>query len=532
MSGTGGGPIRLCDFVRHHAGIAPRREAIVFGAQRYSYAQLDERVTRCAAALSHLGVGRGDRVAMLTTPRPEFALVLLAAQRVGAIWVGLNPRYRHPEMSHILEDCRPRVLLAVTADGAGRDYGPDLEALAAAHPQLRIVRLGGNTAGDVSELDELIAAAGPTAGPVESAPDEDDPTVIVYTSGTTGRPKGAVLAHRNLLYCHESVNRSFRGKEALRHHIRLLCNLPPNHIGCISEMLGNTLIAGGTVIFCERFDAEEALRTIAVERVTLIGGVPVMLRMIFESPALAAADLSSVKMIGWGGAPAPRALVERMAQTGAHLFTNYGLTEGGAVVSATPPAYDLDILCNTVGFPDSSGNHRLVDEAGADVPPGVDGEIWLRGRGVFLGYWNDAASTDAMRAPGGWLRTGDIAHARADGAWVLTGRKSEMFKSGGYNIYPREIELALETHPGVAVAVVVAVRDPLYFEVGAAFVVPAAGTELSAEALRAHLRRRLANYKVPKTIHVRRELPMLPIGKIDKRALLEQAAAPACPPHE
>jgi acyl-CoA synthetase (AMP-forming)/AMP-acid ligase II len=194
------------------------------------------------------------------------------------------------------------------------------------------------------------------------------------------------------------------------------------------------------------------------------------------------------------------------------------------VVSATPADYDLDILCDTVGFPDASADHRLVDETGADVPPGVDGEIWLRGRGVFLGYWNDPTSSEAVRAPGGWLRTGDIAHARADGAWVLTGRKSEMFKSGGYNIYPREIELALETYPGVAVAVVVAVRDPRYFEVGTAFVVPKAGAGLSAEELSAHLRGRLANYKVPKTIHIRRDLPMLPIGKIDKRALIEQAA--------
>lgn len=518
-------PVRLCDFVRHYAGTAPGREAIVFGAQRYSYAQLDERVSRCAAALTRLGVDRGDRVAMLTTPRPEFALVLLAAQRVGAIWVGINPRYRYPEMHHILVDCRPRVLFAVTRDGAGRDYRPDLAALAAADPLLRIVRLASGTGGEESEFDEEVAAARPVAGPAEPSPDEDEPTVIVYTSGTTGRPKGALLAHRNLLYCHESVSRSFVGKEELRRDIRLLCNLPPNHIGCISEMLGNTLIAGGTVIFCERFDPEEALRTIAEERVTLIGGVPVMLQMMLDAPAIVTADLSSVSMIGWGGAPAPRALVERLARTGAHLFTNYGLTEGGAVVSATPPDYDLDILCDTVGFPDASADHRLVDEAGADVPPGVDGEIWLRGRGVFLGYWNDPTSNEAVRAPGGWLRTGDIAHARADGAWVLTGRKSEMFKSGGYNVYPREIELALETYPGVAVAVVVAVRDPRYFEVGAAFVMPRAGAVLSAEALAAHLRGRLANYKVPKTIHVRRELPMLPIGKIDRRALIEQAAA-------
>jgi acyl-CoA synthetase (AMP-forming)/AMP-acid ligase II len=208
-----------------------------------------------------------------------------------------------------------------------------------------------------------------------------------------------------------------------------------------------------------------------------------------------------------------------MKDMGVHLFTNYGLTEGGAVVSATGPDDGVDDLADTVGGPDSSGDHQIVDDDGRAASPGQTGEIWLRGPGVFLGYWNDPAATAAAMAPGGWLRTSDIASARPDGAWVLAGRKADMFKSGGFNVYPREIELALEEHPDVAYAAVISVPDPRYFEVGAAFVVARPGHSPTPSEIDAFLRERLANYKTPKTIQVCEALPMLPIGKVDKHAL-------------
>jgi acyl-CoA synthetase (AMP-forming)/AMP-acid ligase II len=516
---------RLCDYVGHYARSQPRSEAIVFGESRLDYAAFDHAVSRCAAALRAAGVGPGDRVAMLTTPRLEFAVVLMATQRIGAIWVGLNTRYRLPELRHILGDCTPKVLISVNATPEGRAFEPDLRAIAAdASGRIAIVTLPDATPGLAPSFEAFLSAGdGVDATPAPAGP--DDPTVIVYTSGTTGRPKGALLAHRNLVYCYEQVSRSFVGKEHLREGLRVLCNLPPNHIGCISELLGNAIIRGGAVVFAERFDPAEAFALIAGERITLFGGVPVMLEAMFADPSFADADLSSVRAIGWGGAPAARDLVRRMRATGAHLFTNYGLTEGGAVVSATGPDDDVGDLAGTVGRPDASTDHRIVDDAGRDVPPGVAGEIWLKGAGVFLGYWNDPAATAAASAPGGWLRTSDIALARPDGAWVLSGRKGDMFKSGGFNVYPREIELALEEHPDVAYAAVIAVPDTRYFEVGAAFVAAKPGRMPAPADIAAFLRQRLANYKAPKTIRVLDALPMLPIGKVDKRALREQLAA-------
>jgi acyl-CoA synthetase (AMP-forming)/AMP-acid ligase II len=510
---------RLCDYVSHHARQTPDREAIVFGAVRLDYAAFDRAVDRCAAALQALGVGPGDRVAMLTTPRPEFAVVLMATQRIGGIWVGLNTRYRLPELRHILGDCAPKLLISVCGTPEGRLFETDLRAIAAgAEAPKTLVTLPDEIPGLGLSFDALLRL-GDGRAPSPAAADPDDPTVIVYTSGTTGRPKGALLAHRNLIYCYEQVSRSFAGKEQAREGLRVLCNLPPNHIGCISEMLGNAIIRGGGIVFAERFDAAEAFDLIARERVTLFGGVPVMLEAMFAHPASAAADLSSVKAIGWGGAPAARDLVRRMKETGAHLFTNYGLTEGGAVVSATAPDDDIDDLAGTVGRPDTNDDHRIVDDQGRDAAVAEPGEIWLKGAGVFLGYWNNPDATASAVAPGGWLRTGDIALARADGAWVLSGRKVDMFKSGGFNVYPREIELALEEHPEIAYAAVIATPDPKYFEVGAAFVVAKPGRSPTPEVIGAFLRERLANYKVPKTIQVHDALPMLPIGKVDKHAL-------------
>jgi acyl-CoA synthetase (AMP-forming)/AMP-acid ligase II len=513
--------IRLCDFVAHYARVHPAREALVWNDLRWSYRAFADAVERCAAGLAAAGVGAGDRVAMLTTPRPEFAIVLMACLQRGAIWVGLNPRHQLAELRHVVEDCRPAMLISLVAGPDGRDYRSDLRALA--HTVGRVVTFPEALPGVATSLEllEIDPTAVTTAGSPGSA---DAPAVIVYTSGTTGKPKGALLSHRNLLFSYRSVSRSFAGKEYLRDGLRVLCNLPPNHIGGLSEILGNCIIRGGTAIFSERFDPSDVLRTIEKEGVTLLGGVPLMLQRIFDHGSFARTDLSSLKLIGWGGAPAPRTLIDRMASLGAHLFTNYGLTEGGAVISATPPDYTIDVLADTVGAPFDVYENRIVDEQGLDVPVGQSGEIRLKGDGVFLGYWNNPEATAAAFDSGGWLKTGDMAQKDADGNWLLRGRTTEMFKSGGYNIYPREIEMALEEHPAVVMAAVVAVPDALYFELGHAFVALIPGLSVDGPYLRAFLRARLANYKIPKTVTVLEALPMLPIGKVDRAALKALAA--------
>jgi fatty-acyl-CoA synthase len=277
----------------------------------------------------------------------------------------------------------------------------------------------------------------------------------------------------------------------------------------------------------ESFDPVGSLDAIERERLNVWGGVPTMLQLCVETPGFDRRDLSSLEYVLWGGAAAPRPLLERLARLGVKLATSYGMTESTGSVTYTDLDADLDTLAETVGRPHPGYQVRLAREDGRPCAPGEEGEIRVRGDFVMLGYFNRPEATAETLDAEGWLHTGDVAVARADGNWRLVGRKSEMFKSGGYNVYPREIEIALESHPGVAMAAVVGVPDPLYQEVGHAFVLPRGDTEPSEAELRAFLRERLANYKVPKRLFVRRELPMLPIGKIDRVRLAEEAGLAA-----
>ena len=513
---------RLCDYVTHYASVDPHREAIVDGSRRIDYAELNKAVTKRAGALRAIGIGPGDRVAMLTAPCAEFVITLMAALRIGAIWVGVNPRYQLSEIGHILTDCTPSVFITQLDDGAGRDYRPDLVALLSAGFAPQLVTFPDEEEGLGQGLDsiDLLSAEGINDHPA----DGDSAAVLVYTSGSTGRPKGAVLSHRCLIYSFEAVSESFVGKEYLRTHMRTLCNLPTNHIGCISEVVGNTIIPGGTLVMSPQFNVDEVYRLVALEKINFLGGVPAMLLPLVADRRFLSAAFDSLTAIGWGGAPAPKSMVEKMAARGLHLFTNYGLTEGGAIISATPPNASIEVLSESVGTPSALVCTRLVDEEGKIVNPGETGEIHVKGPGVFSGYWNDPESSATVLGGDGWLHTGDLACERPDGNWTLKGRRGDMFKSGGYNVYPREIELVLESHPDIAIAAVVEVPDPLYFQVGHAFLVPGSRVVFENEILN-FLRERLANYKVPKKIHIIDSMPMLAIGKIDRTNLKRLASA-------
>ena len=502
--------------VSHFARKTPDAAAMVFGERRFNYAGLEELVERCADAMATAGVRPGDRVATLSTPRPEFLVTLLAALRVGGIWVGLNPRYTAREIGYILGNCRPALFLALL------EYLPE-ETLKSAGMPDRIVGLGDATDPSVESFDSFLDSGTASKRRPEVSVSRRDPALLVYTSGTTGRPKGAVLPHASFFHCYRAVLESFIGKEALRANSRMICNLPVNHIGCISEICGNTLLDGGTLVFMEKFDPARMPEVIENERVTIIGGVPAMLQILFEHPAMRGRDFSSLRVITWGGAALPRHLAEALAAMNLHLFTNYGLTEGGSVNTATAPDADLAELTETVGRPDHDHDYRIVTADGDPVRVGESGEIQIRGEGVMLEYFNNPSATAAAFTKDGFLKTGDLAELLPDGRWRLVGRLSEMFKSGGYNVYPREVEAVLEAHPDVALAAVIGVPDRLFDEVGVAFVLPAPDAAPLEDELKAHCRRHLANYKIPKRFHVRRDLPLLPIGKLDKKALKASA---------
>ena len=504
----------ITDALWRHERDRPERQATVLGDDRRTYHQLAAQVRELASLLLDLGVQRGDRVALLSTPRPEFLISFLATAHVGGVWVGLNPRATLRELAYVLEDARPRIVFGFP-ELIGQDQR---EQLLAAVPDATAATLSlgegfGRFTPLATALDEHavdVSAVGRRATAVASG----DPALLVYTSGTTGAPKGAPLSHRGLLRCATTQLRYWPVDP-----LRLVNNLPINHVGCVGDLGCYALLAGGTQVFMERFDPGALLQTIERESITFWGQVPTMFAFAMDHPEVARTDLSSLQRIAWSGAAMPRDLVARLAELPVALSTSYGMTETTGSVTVTDPGADVDTLAGTVGRPAAGYEVRIADEEGRRVPGGEPGELQVRGDWLMLGYLDRPEATAEVFDDEGWLRTGDLARRRDDGNLVLVGRSRERFKSGGLNVYPREVEQVLESHPQVAIAVVVSVPDELYGEVGAAAVLPTAGARLDVASLVSHARDALANYKIPKRFDVVDDLPMLEVGKVDRSAL-------------
>lgn len=509
---------RISDYVAAHAARFPEREAVVGGGRRLTYADLDRLVTRCARALLAAGVEKGDRVALLGNATPEYLVVFLATASIGGIWMGLSPRYKIDEYRYLLGDARPSVVFSIRTF-EGRDYRADLTRLA---DEFGCVRTWVDLDAEGGFEDFLATGDGlpdTDLAARRDAVDRMDPALIVYTSGSSGKPKGALLSHHGLSFGNAIQGRAF-GVDVPR----AVCPFPINHVACVGDTSCTTLIRGGTLVLLPRFEAGTVLDTITAERINLWIGVPTMFILAADRPDFASRDLSSLRSIVWGGAAMPRDYIERFKALGVRLVTLYGLTETTTDTTFTDPDAGVEELAETVGRPCPEYACRIADDDGNPVPAGQQGEIQFKGDYVMLGYFNRPDATRDAFTADGWLRSGDIGWFRPDGNLVFVARKSEMFKSGGFNVYPREIEDVIETHPGVALAGVIGVPDPLFREVGEAYVLRRPGTDLTAEEVASWCRERLANYKVPKRFHVRDSLPMLPVGKIDKPALKREAA--------
>jgi acyl-CoA synthetase (AMP-forming)/AMP-acid ligase II len=515
---------RISDYVAWHAGEHPHAVALTTGEVALTYAELSRRVDALAKGLLAARVTKGSRVATLATPHHDFLIAFLAAASIGAIWVGLNPRYQLAELALALSDAEPAVLLTRTRIGE-REYAPELESLKAASPRLRLIAFAGEPPlrgveamesflkrGDAVSPEVLAAARGDRAA--------RDPCLLVYTSGSSGTPKGALLHHEGI------IASSLRQNELWPVTPMSLVNyFPINHIGCVVDCATPCLVAGGTLHFLEQFDPRRCLELMAHRRVTIWGSVPSAFQLQLELDEFASYDLSAVQLIAWGGAPMPIPLIERLRRISRNLATNYGVTETTGSVTSVEPTDEIDVLAHSVGQPVPGIEVRLRDAAGLAVPLGMAGEVQVRSPGNMIGYWRRPEASAAAFTADDFFRTGDLAIERPDGGYRLVGRLTDMFKSGGYNVYPREIEAVLEAHAAIALAAVVPVPDALWQEVGVAYVVAAA--PVTPDELAAFCRSRLAAYKVPKRFSVVAALPLLPIGKVDKRSLRLRALSEA-----
>jgi acyl-CoA synthetase (AMP-forming)/AMP-acid ligase II len=309
--------------------------------------------------------------------------------------------------------------------------------------------------------------------------------------------------------------------------LKILCNLPISHVGCCVETVAFAMAAGGSIIFHEQFDARAYLTTIMRERITFVPLVPTMFHRILELEDWRRYDTSSLQTILFGGAAMPTTMIQNLLLLGRTVVNCWGMTETTSAVTFTAPDDPVDVVAQSVGRPVAPFEVAVMGEDGAKCRCGEIGEIVVRGPCVFAGYFGRPEATAEIMTADGWLRSGDLGRFDDDGRLYITGRIKEMFKSGGYNVYPREVEGAIESLEAVAMAVVVPVADPLFQEVGHAFVLPKPSAELTTEDVLVHCRARLANYKVPKRIFIRYSLPLLANGKIDRASLAAEALAGA-----
>ncbi|MFW6193323.1 MAG: class I adenylate-forming enzyme family protein [Gemmatimonadota bacterium] len=489
----------------------PGRTALVTPEGRVTYGELAARVRRVAGLLGQLGLREGDRVGVLMRNDRRFVELLLASARAGTVAVPLNWRLTVRELEHPVQDAGTSVLFA----------GPEDREAAEVLAERCDVRLV--TVPDEYErrLEDVGQPEGAPDSPdsMDAFPGDDEPALIVYTSGTTGTPKGAVLTHANLFW------------NALNDVLALgldwrdvtLTLLPLMHVGGIGLFTLPTLLAGGTVVMPRSFDPGQALRLIEREGVTLFLGVPTVHRMLVESSEFESADLGSLRLVYNGGDRCPLAIVEAYRERGIPFGGGYGLTETSPTAFLPEPD-QLEASTREPGFmgkPALGLDARLVDASGRDVEPGEVGEVVLRGPVVFREYWGMEEATEAAFTDG-WFHTGDLARRDEDGFWFFAGRSKEMIKSGGENIYPAEVESALREHPGVSDACVIGREHPKWVEVPFAVVERAEGTRLEEDELRSFCGGRLARYKIPTGFAFVDEMPRTPIGKPDRPRLRER----------
>jgi len=508
-----GAELRVADVIREQAERRPDHAAVRHGDRTLTYAQLNERSDRLAQALLSAGVEPQGRIAYLDRSAPEVIELLFAAAKIGAVAVPLNWRLAVPELRAILDDARPALLIV----------GPQYEATAeAVLSQLgsppRLVRVA-------ADYEPLLASFDPIDPGGRG--DAHDPIVQMYTSGTTGVPKGVLTTHRNLTAAAETAPYWDFDAASVS-----LTPLPTFHIGGIGwAYLG--LWSGATTILVSEFDPAAVLETFEREAVTNAVLVPTMIQLLCAVPGASERDYSALRSIAYGASPITTPVLKQALSTFRCSFYGiYGLTETtGGVVQLDPadhrPDGPREHLLRSAGKPFPWVETRIVDPAsGADVEPGSVGEIWFRAPNVMAGYHERPAETAAALTADGWLRTGDGGYVDAEGYLFLTDRVKDMIVSGGENVYPIEVEEALSQHPAVAESAVIGVPDDRWGETVKAYVVTRPGTTVTAAALDAFCRERLAGYKVPRLIEFVDDLPRNPTGKVLKSTLRERHTSP------
>lgn len=490
-------------WIARHAQLHPHRLALVTPERTLTYGDLNREANRVAHALLGLGLKEGDRLGVLAMNYPEFLTILFGAGKVGMTVVSLNYRLTVPELAYQVQDSEARIAFVGSEQAA---LIPDLRQQTALE---KVFVLEGEPPAGAGTYQDLIAGQ-PEREPAGPLP-WDRPLLFVYTSGTTGKPKGAVLTHANQFWnaMNDIIPLGFTSSDVF------LTLLPLVHVGGIGLFTLPALLMGARVVMPRKYEPDQALRLIESEKATIVMGVPAVWQMLQASPLFKTTDLSSVRMFYNGGDRCPLSVVGTFREHGLPFGGGYGLTETSPTAFMMEPE-DFDKGTARLGFIGKSAffnEERLMSPEGKEVPRGEVGEIWLRGPNVFSGYWNRPEATAEVFADG-WFRTGDLAVQDEEGLTYVAGRSKEMFKSGGLNVYPAEIEALLSQHPAVREVCVIGVPDPKWNEVGRVIVAFKPGVTATEAELLGYCEGKLARYKIPKSVVSIDALPRNALGKV------------------
>lgn len=504
----------LGSWPRRRARIGAEDLVLVHADRRVTYGELDVRVTRLANAFRQRGLGAGDRIAYLGPNHPAFVETLFATMLVGGIFVPLNTRLAPAELAYMVRDAGASALVfdAVLDDTA--------EAVLAEVPVEHVAVVDAPTPGGREDYAAWVGDGNEAR--VDTPVSLDDVAMLMYTSGTTGEPKGVTLTHGNLAWNCFNV---LIDVDVSTDEVTLV-SAPLFHTAALNQTFLPTFVKGGTCVLVPAFDPQQTLELIAQHRVTWMFGVPAMFQALTRLPAWETADLSSVRAVEAGGAPVPEELIRAYQARGLTFMQGYGMTEAAPGVLFLR-AKDSLRKVGSAGTPCFFTDVDVVDPHGDPVPDGLTGEVVAQGPNVMAGYWGKPELTAAVVDDDGWFRSGDAAIRDDEGYLYIVDRMKDMYISGGENIYPAEVENALYDHPAVAEVAVVGIPDEQWGEVGRAFVVAHGGYDFDQEDLEQFLDGRLARYKIPKSLAIVSALPRNASGKLLKSQL---RGAPEDPP--
>ncbi|MFZ3418039.1 acyl-CoA synthetase [Arthrobacter sp. 3Tela_A] len=491
------------------------RTALVFRDQAVTYAQLDDRINRLAAALRAAGVEHGTRVAFLGDNHPSFLETFFAAGSLGAVFVPLNTRLAPPEIQFALQDSGSTVLVNTLALDELAVRGSVDTAVG-----LRLLVDDGSGAARAETgppVQPFESAFGEPAGFADAAVDLEDGAIILYTSGTTGQPKGALLTHANLAWNCFNVLVDY---DVAENDIALMIS-PLFHVASLDMGVLPNLLKGATVILETRFEPGRTLELIEKYRATYISGVPTTYQLLCEHPDWAKRDISSLRKLTCGGSAVPLRVIDAYEERGLSFSGGYGMTETAPGATALPPSYSRE-KAGSAGIPHFFTSVRVARPDGSAADPGEVGEVQISGPNVIKSYWNRPDATESAFDGADWFRSGDMGYYDGDGFLFISDRLKDMIISGGENIYPAEVEQIISELDAVSGVAVIGVADEKWGEVPKALITLREGYSLDPAEVAAHLDGRLARYKIPKTVEIVAEFPRTASGKIRKADLKRQ----------